>query len=155
MGDQPRQFASPGVASAALRRMRALVDWYLASDFGSGGDSQAMRHKDWVALLRSRTDEQRAQMKLNAKQAATNPKLEAEAREVLSALEQFEQEERQTLEQHVRSLPIARRIAEAFKAEPPTETEVKLVQVLLDHPLEYAAREQADICWQATLTSWE
>jgi hypothetical protein len=53
----------------------------------------------------------------------------------------------------VRSLPIARRIAEAFKAEPPTETEVKLVQVLLDHPLEYPAREQADICSQATLTS--
>jgi hypothetical protein len=45
-----------------------------------------MRHKDWVALLRSRTDEQRAQIKLNAKQAVTNPKLEAEAREVLSAL---------------------------------------------------------------------
>lgn len=80
------------------------------------------------------TAAQRAGLRGNAERLLADPKSATIAREVIAALDGQATAEEEALSEHVRNLPMARRVVEAFRHEPMTETEQKLVQVLLDHP---------------------
>ena len=88
-----------------------------------------------VALPKKSTVE-RPKMRANAMSQLdqTDPKKVAEAQQFLSALEAHERQEQLHLIDELQSLRAAERIKLAFTKVPMTETEAKLIQVLLDNP---------------------
>ena len=66
--------------------------------------------------------------------ASSDPKKAADADKLLAALEELEREEQEQLIGELKDLPIAERVVRAFTVEPMTETEAKIIQVLLDNP---------------------
>lgn len=87
-----------------------------------------------IAAIPGMNAAQRTGLRANAERLLADPKSAAVAREVIAALDGQAAAEEEALLAHVRNLPMAKRVVEAFRHEPMTETERKLVQVLLDHP---------------------
>lgn len=89
-----------------------------------------------IASLPSRTTDQRKQMRLNAleQSESSEPKKAAEAQQFLAALDEVEANEHAELIAEVADLEPAARVIKAFTVEPMTDTEQKLIQVLLDNP---------------------
>lgn len=89
-----------------------------------------------IASLPSRTAEQRKQMRLNAieQSESPDPQKAADAQQFLSALAEMEVSEHAELIAEVAGMEPAARVIKAFRAEPMTDTEQKLIQVLLDNP---------------------
>lgn len=76
----------------------------------------------------------RRSLRFNVEAKLDDPKWASSARQLLAALDAHEAHEQVAVADHVRTLPVAHRVSEAFTHEPMTETERKLVQVLLDNP---------------------
>ncbi|WP_167644699.1 hypothetical protein [Mameliella alba] len=85
-----------------------------------------------ILTLPEKSPEERARMRRNAedKKASGPPKLRADAEKLLDALDTLEVQEREA----VRTMPVAERVVQAFRKRPPSETEEKLLRVLLDNP---------------------
>lgn len=89
-----------------------------------------------LASIQTASAETRTRMRTNAAQwqeSGTDAQKEAALR-LLAALDQAEHSEREALTAKVLELDLGERVVVAFRAQPLTETEAKLVQVLLDNP---------------------
>lgn len=104
--------------------------------------------------LPRRTPEQRTQMRLNAieQSESADPKKVAEAELFLSALDEIEASEHADLIAEVAGMEPAARVIKAFKAEPMTDTEQKLIKVLLDNPHSTSGELTEKIGWKGM--SW-
>ena len=104
--------------------------------------------------LPRRTPEQRKQMRLNAieQSESADPKKAAEAQQFLSALAAMEASEHAELIAEVAGMEPAARVIKAFKAEPMTDTEQRLIQVLLDNPHSTSGELTEKIGWKGM--SW-
>lgn len=107
-----------------------------------------------IASLPSRTAEQRKQMRLNAieQSESSDPKKAADAQQFLSALAEMEASEHAELIAEVAGMEPAERVIKAFRAEPMTDTEQKLIQVLLDNPHSTSGELTEKIGWKGM--SW-
>lgn len=81
-----------------------------------------------------------------------NPQQQDAAKAMISALDEFEKDERSAFVERMRGLPVAQRVMEAFRAEPPTDTDAKVIGALLDHPGGTSADLTAACGWQGQ--SW-
>ena len=90
---------------------------------------------------------QRKALRANVEAKVDDPTLGAGAQRILAALEEQQVREREALSAHVASLPRAERVIEAFRRDPMTETECKLVQVLLDNPGQSSAGLSKALGW--------
>lgn len=107
-----------------------------------------------VASLPQRTVQEREVMRDRARQmaASTDPAKAAAGTKVLNGLDEIEKSEADALIEHVRSLPKARRVVEAFSSPHMSETERAVVQVLLDNPSSTSSELSAALGWKAQ--SW-
>lgn len=107
-----------------------------------------------IASLPDRSAGERKQMRLNAieRSESDDPKRAAEAQEFLAALDDVEADEHADLIAEVEGLEPAERVIKAFKAEPMTDTERKLIQVLLDNPNSTSGELTKMIGWKGM--SW-
>ena len=89
-----------------------------------------------LQTLPSLSAEERARLRANAErlQTAGTPQQKADAARILQAMAELADAERQSLIDRLGPLPVAQRVAEAFRVLPMTETERKVIQALLDHP---------------------
>lgn len=80
--------------------------------------------------------QERDRLRINAErlQAKGTPQQKVDATTLLQAMAGLESARRQALIDRLAPLSVAQRVVEAFRAMPMTETERKLVQVLMDHP---------------------
>lgn len=104
--------------------------------------------------LARRTPEERKRMRLNAieQSESTDAKKATEAQQFLAALDEVEADEHAELIAEVEGLEPAERVIKAFKAEPMTDTEQKLIQVLLDNPNSTSGELTEKIGWKGM--SW-
>ncbi len=107
-----------------------------------------------IASLPSRTTDQRKQMRLNAleQSESPDPKKAAEAQRFLAALDEVEANAHAALITEVAGLEPAERVIKAFTADPMTDTEQKLIQVLLDNPHSTSGELTEKIGWKGM--SW-
>lgn len=87
-----------------------------------------------IAAIPGMDAAKRKGVRKNAQISLADPSKAEHGRRVLAALDEAEGKDAATLSEQVRLWPVARRVVEAFKYEPMTETEHRLVQVLLDNP---------------------
>lgn len=89
-----------------------------------------------IAAIPEKFAAQRQVMRENAERqlAKGTDAQKAAARALLDALNGHEQAERTALASRMAATPLAARVAEAFRLDPPTETEEAVLRVLLDHP---------------------
>ncbi|ESZ48000.1 hypothetical protein ACYG9R_02990 [Mesorhizobium sp. RSR565B] len=78
--------------------------------------------------------QKRATVRANAEARLSHPSAGEDARRVIDALDAQICVEAHVLSEHVSGLPVARRVIEAFTHQPMSETERRIVQVLLDTP---------------------
>lgn len=93
-------------------------------------------------------------MRTNAAQwlvSGTEAQKEA-AQRLLTALDQAERGEHDALIAEISGLDLGERVVRAFRAQPLTETEAKLVQVLLDNPGSTSTELTQAMGWQGQ--SW-
>lgn len=78
----------------------------------------------------------RSQLKANAERLLQTGKetQKTQAKATLEELRRLDGEERQALREAIAELPTTKRVAKAFTALPPTDTEATLLRVLLDNP---------------------
>lgn len=105
-----------------------------------------------IAAIPHMSAKQRAGVRCNAEQSLGDPTLADKAREMLAALDRQAEVEAEGLSEHIRQLPMALRVVEAFNHEPMTETERRLIQVLLDHPGSSSEGLSRALDWRAQ--SW-
>jgi hypothetical protein len=89
-----------------------------------------------IAAIPSLSIAERAEMRAKATGwlKSGTPDQKAAAEKVLAALDAFEMAESAALYEHLRDLPVAQRVVEAFKVAPMSDNERKTIQALLDHP---------------------
>ena len=107
-----------------------------------------------LAAIRSASAESRDQMRTNAAgwlASGTNAQREA-AQRMIDALDQQERVEHEALIGELIGLDTAERVIRAFAIKPISETEVKLVQVLLDNPGSTSTALTQALGWKAQ--SW-
>jgi hypothetical protein len=107
-----------------------------------------------IASLPKRSADERKQMRHNAVEQLENPdpNKAAAAEQFLAALTDYEASEHAELIAEVAGLAPAARVIKAFTAEPMTETERKLIQVLLDNPDATSGELTEKIGWKGM--SW-
>ncbi|WP_431283164.1 hypothetical protein ACQW02_27825 [Humitalea sp. 24SJ18S-53] len=93
--------------------------------------------------------EERARLRTNAERLRDmgTTAQKASANQVLDAMARLTEVEHQTLVVRLGGLTVAQRVDEAFKAVRMTETEARLIQVLLDHPGSTSAKLSAALGW--------
>jgi hypothetical protein len=107
-----------------------------------------------LAAIPSANADSRAQMRSNAERwlaSDTDAQREA-AQRLIDALDQQEQSEHEGLIGELRGLDTAERVIHAFTVHPMSETETKLIQVLLDNPGSTSAGLTQALGWKAQ--SW-
>jgi hypothetical protein len=87
-----------------------------------------------LASIPTMDAEQRRQLRANAEKLLVKPAMEANARRVLEALDAQAEVEMAELTSHVLKLPMSQRVVEAFTNEPLTDSERRLVEILLNNP---------------------
>ena len=89
-----------------------------------------------IGSLPHKSQAERARMRTNAERllAKGTPAQQADAAKMLAAMDAPILGERQKLNDLLSSMTIGMRVAEAFLKRPPTETEAKVIQALLDNP---------------------
>jgi hypothetical protein len=92
--------------------------------------------------------EERARLRRNAEGKLADPKMAVRARETITMLDGQEAAETAALSAHLRGLPMARRVIEAFKHEAMTPTEARLLQVLLDRPNSTSTELSTALGWE-------
>lgn len=107
-----------------------------------------------IASLPKRSADERKQMRHNAIEQleGSDSRRAAEAEQFLSALTQLELNEQADLIAEVAGMEPAQRVVKAFTAEPMTDTERKLIQVLLDNPGATSGELTEKIGWKGM--SW-
>lgn len=107
-----------------------------------------------IASIPKLSIDERRRMRLNAI-AASETKGEAkceEAQQVLAALDERERTEQVELTKELEALPPEGRVIRAFKVKPMTETEEKLIRVLLENPGSTSTELTEKLGWKAQ--SW-
>lgn len=104
-----------------------------------------------IDAIPSRSSEQRARMRANAERALdSGPEARrSEARALLAALDAHAEAEDMALRDRLADAPAETRVIEAFRARPPTATERRLIEVLLDNPGRTSSQLTAAMGWQA------
>ena len=104
-----------------------------------------------VEAIPSMTDGQRTEMRRNADRlAAEGPPLQKEAaRHIVEALDHHRQSQADALTAHLTSLTVEQRVLEAFRALPPSETDLTVMRALLDHPGSTSAELSQACGWGA------
>jgi hypothetical protein len=104
--------------------------------------------------LRSMSAEARDRLRINAEGQLKSgtPQQKANASRVLQAIADQAVSDRQELIDRLGPLPVAQRVAEAFRVQPMTETERKVIQALLDHPGATSEELSRALGWGGT--SW-
>jgi hypothetical protein len=89
-----------------------------------------------IASLPSKTEAERAKMRANVERlmAKGTPAQQADAAMVLDALNAHTLTERQRLNDLLSKMPMSARVAGAFRKQPPTANEEKIIRALLDNP---------------------
>jgi hypothetical protein len=104
-----------------------------------------------LAAIPTASGESRTQMRSNAENwlaRGTSDQREA-AQGMINALNQQEQSEHEVLVRELSGLDTAERVIRAFTVQPITETEAKLVQVLLDNPGSTSTALSQALGWKA------
>lgn len=89
-----------------------------------------------LAAIPTQTAQERDGIRANANRllsSGTGAQKDA-AKSLLAALDAFESEQSKALEERLMSMPVARRVVEAFTRRPFTDNERRVIQTLLDHP---------------------
>lgn len=100
-----------------------------------------------IAAIPTMDSAKRQGVRTNAELWLARPEKVADARRVLAALDAAMEAETTALADKVRKLPNAQRVITAFQHVPMTETERKIVQVLLDNPGETSSGLSALLGW--------
>ena len=89
-----------------------------------------------IASLPQKSTAERARIRANCEDKLANgtPQQQADARKVLDALDALAQSEAATLYDRLSGMTVAARVVEAFRKQPPTETEVTVILALLNTP---------------------
>ncbi|BCG69372.1 hypothetical protein MesoLj113a_05300 [Mesorhizobium sp. 113-1-2] len=87
-----------------------------------------------LAAIPTMDAQKRANIRNNAEARLSHPSSGEDARRVINALDAQIELDAHVLSEQVSRLPIARRVIEAFTHQPMSETERKIIQVLLDNP---------------------
>ncbi|MFC0159981.1 hypothetical protein CDZ97_26095 [Mameliella alba] len=100
-----------------------------------------------IETLPEKSTAERARMRENADRWLTSgtPQQKAAAKELKDAMDNLEAQERDA----VRHMPVAERVVQAFTKRPPSETEEKLLRVLLDNPGSTSSALTQAIGWRA------
>jgi hypothetical protein len=103
-----------------------------------------------IAAIPSQSAEQRAGVRANADRwlATGTDDQKATAAQLIAALDAQATAEAGALYESLKDLPVAQRVIEAFKREPLTETERKVIQVLVDHPWSLSSELSAALGWE-------
>lgn len=104
-----------------------------------------------LAKITTATRDERHRMRQNAleKLEAGEAAWTAAAQQLLDAIEAQERQEHTELVAEVAGLEPAARVLKAFRAEPMTETEEKLIRVLLDNPGSTSGELTEKLGWKA------
>lgn len=102
-----------------------------------------------LQTLRGKSAEERQRLRVNADDLLVHGTAEqkAAAQRLLDAMSALAQTEHQSLLDRLGGMEVTARAAEAFRALPMSETERKLVQVLLDHPSSTSTQLSAALGW--------
>ena len=89
-----------------------------------------------IASLPQKSTAERARFRTNCEGKLVNgtPRQQADARKVLDALDALTKADAATLYDRLSGMTIAARVVEAFRKQPPTETEVTVILALLNTP---------------------
>ena len=89
-----------------------------------------------IASLPNKTVDERKKMRENAKALSEgrDPKKVNDASRLLAALDGLDESEHDELVGELKGMPVEERVVRAFTVERMTETETKIIQVLLDNP---------------------
>lgn len=89
-----------------------------------------------ISTIPEKTAQERDQMRENAKrliESGTSQQQE-QAKNLLDALDAQEEAEHKALYEKLARMPAAERVVEAFRAVPPTETDIKVIRALIQNP---------------------
>ena len=89
-----------------------------------------------IAGLPSMSQQERERVRANAEKLldSGNAEQKAAATKVVEALGEVEEAEDKALVDRRNGMEVSARVVEAFRVNPMSETEAKIIQVLLDHP---------------------
>lgn len=102
-----------------------------------------------LASISGQAADQRARLRDNAERwrDTGTPQQQADERRVLEALDVHAEAEHATLVERLGTMGAAARVIEAFRVVPMTDTEAKLLQVLLDNPRSTSAALSRALGW--------
>lgn len=89
-----------------------------------------------ISSIPSKSEADRSKMRANGKRLLKSGTAtqQAQARQMLEALDDIIVAERETLNALLSSMPISARVTEAFRKRPPTPTEETVIRALLNNP---------------------
>lgn len=89
-----------------------------------------------IAGLPGMSQQERERVRTNAEKLldSGNAEQKAAATKVITALGDVEEAEHKALVDRLNGMEVSARVVEAFRVNPMSETEAKIIQVLLDHP---------------------
>ncbi|WP_170339676.1 hypothetical protein [Ruegeria arenilitoris] len=125
--------------------------WAATQEFEQTVDEVEMDIKKIILSLPSRSIAQRQIMRKNAEKLigdGSNEKRSA-ARQLISALDELEEREREALNRKLSGMKPAERVIHAFIRVPPSETETRLIRVLMDHPGSTSTELSRALGWDA------
>jgi len=107
-----------------------------------------------IAALPEMSKQERDRVRANAEKllASGTPEQQRAATRVVNALADLEDAEHNALVDRLDGMEVSARVVEAFRAHPMTETEAKIIQVLLDHPSSTSTELSKALGWGAQ--SW-
>lgn len=89
-----------------------------------------------ISSLPTKNAAERKKMRDHAKALSSDndPRKAADAQKLIAAIDDLEQSEHDQLVGELKGMPVEERVIRAFTVEPMSETEAKIIQVLLDNP---------------------
>lgn len=89
-----------------------------------------------ISALPRKSNEERDRFRRNANDILTGrrPGNKDDAAQMIAALDAIQRSEHRDRYEHLKGAPVARRVVETFQADPATETEAKVIRVLLANP---------------------
>lgn len=89
-----------------------------------------------ISTLPLKSNAERDRIRVNAQRllADGKPAQKVDAEKVIVALDDLAESEHRTRYERLKDAPVSQRVIEAFQAEPPTDTEVKVIRALLANP---------------------
>ena len=107
-----------------------------------------------IASIPGMSHQERERVRANAEKLleAGRGEQKQAAEKVLATLTETEEAEHQALVDRLSGMEVSARVVEAFRAEPMTDTEAKIIQVLLDNPGSTSTELSQALGWGAQ--SW-